>query len=113
MRYRKLIDNDYQFVGNSPFLINTPETVAQAIRTRLRMTAGEWFLDTRVGFDLAKVLGTNTNDTRDLEVKRVILGTEGVTSLVEYFSQVDSARRFTVQATVDTAYGPTTITETF
>lgn len=114
MRYRAHSpDGDYVFVGQSPFLIDTPAAVAQAIKTRLRLAAGEWFLDDREGFDLSQVLGNNTQATRDLEVKRVILGTDGVTALVSYFSQVDSQRRFTVEARVDTAYGPVTIQEAF
>lgn len=114
MRYRaQSPDGDYVFVGQSPFLTNTPAAVAQAIKTRLKLTAKEWFLDDREGFDLSQVLGNNTQATRDLEVKRVIAGTPNVTAIVAYFSQVDSERRFTVEATVDTAYGPVNITETF
>lgn len=114
MRYRAQSDTgDFVFLGNSPFFINTPETVAQAVLTRLRLNAGEWFIDDRVGFDLNLVLGNNTQNSRDLEVQRVILGTQGVTELVAYSSQVTADRRFAVTATVDTLYGPTTITETF
>lgn len=114
MRYREHSPSgDYVFMGQSPFLYNTPAAVAQAIKTRLRLTAGEWFLDDRTGFDLNKVLGNNTQDTRDLEVKRVIAGTEGVREITEYFSQVNDQRRFTVAAAVDTDYGPVNISETF
>ena len=112
MKYRELAeDGDYQFSGTTPFLTNTPAAVAQAILTRLRLHAGEWFLDDRVGFDLQKVLGERTQTTRDDEVKRVIAGTQGVTAIVGYGSQVSPDRRFSVQATVDTLYGRTTITE--
>lgn len=112
MKYREQsVTGDYQFLGTTPFLTNTPQTVAQAIRTRLKLHAGDWFLDDRVGFDLAKVLGNNTQMTRDDEVKRVIQGTQGVTELLEYASEVDPARRFSVIATVDTLYGPITIEE--
>lgn len=112
MRYRELSsDGDYQFLGASPFLVNSPQTVAQAIRTRLRLHAGEWFLDDRVGFDLEKVLGTNTQNTRDEEVKRVISSTQGVLELLAYASEVVPSRRFEVTATVDTIYGQVTITE--
>lgn len=114
MKYRtQAPDGDYVFLGTSPFLTNSPAAVAQAIRTRLNLTAGEWFLDDRVGFDLNKVLGNNTELTRDDEIKRVISGTKGVTQLLAYSSQVDERRRFTVNATVDTLYGRVSITETF
>jgi len=112
MRYREqTAEGDYQFLGTSPFLANSPQTVAQAIRTRLRLRAGDWFLDNRLVFDLAKVLGTNTQATRDDEVKRVITGTPGVRTLLSYGSEVSADRRFTVTATIDTIYGQVTITE--
>ncbi len=114
MRYREQdATGDYQFLGTSPFLVNSPQTVAQAIKTRLNLRAGDWFLDDRVGFDLALVLGNNTAPTRDDEVKRVISETEGVLALTSYGSQVTPDRRFLVTATVDTIYGPITISEAF
>lgn len=112
MRYREQsADGDYVFIGTSPFLIDSPAAVAQAIKTRLRLVAGEWFLDDRIGFDLSKVLGNNTQNTRDLEARRVIVNTPGVLSLVSYSSQVNERRRFTIQGVVDTIYGRVTISE--
>lgn len=112
MKYREQsADGDYQFLGTTPFLTDSPESVAQAIRTRLKLNAGDWFLDDRVGFALGKVLGNNTQTTRDEEVKRVITQTRGVRDLLAYGSEVTPDRRFIVTATVDTIYGTTTITE--
>lgn len=112
MRYREQSpDGDYVFIGTSPFLIDSPAAVAQAIRTRLKLVAGEWFLDNRIGFDLSKVVGNNTQNTRDLEARRVIVTTPGVLSLVSYSSQVNAQRRFFIQGVVDTVYGRITITE--
>lgn len=111
MRYRTLSPtDDYQFGTGSPFLINTPETVAQAIKTRMRLMVGEWFLDTREGLDLERILGYRTQGTRDFEIKRRILDTQGVLSLDSYSSQVEG-RNFTVTAVVNTIYGAVTITE--
>lgn len=110
MRYRALDANgDYQFGPGAQWLINSPETVAQAILTRLRLIRGTWFLDDRVGFDLDLVLGYGTQVTRDQEVQRVISETQGVLSITSYSSSVDD-RNFTVQATVETIYGTATIT---
>lgn len=114
MRYRQQApDGDYIFGSNPPFLIDSPASVAQAVKTRMSLFAGDWFLDDRVGLDLNKILGTNTQTTRDLEVKRRISSTPGVRNLISYSSQVSPDRRFTVNATVDTIYGPVTIQETF
>lgn len=113
MKYRQLTpEGDYQFRGNSRFLTNTPEAVAQAVLTRLRLYTGEWFLDARVGLNKARILGYGTALTRDLEVQRRILGTFGVTRLKSYYSTVVN-RRFRVVANIDTIYGPATVDESF
>ena len=114
MRYRAMSPTgDYLFGPGSYFLSNSPEAVAQAIRTRVALYVGEWFLDTRVGLDKALILGNNTASTRDPEIKQRILGTVGVKSLLSYASRVDERRNFTVSATVDTIYGQITIQQEF
>jgi hypothetical protein len=106
MRYRKLTpEGDYAFGGTTHFMSNTPETVAQAIKTRLHLFAGEWFLDAREGLALDSIVGRNTQGTRDDEIKQRILNTKGVKSLDSYYSTVDASRGFTVTATVETDYG--------
>jgi hypothetical protein len=110
MRYRKEgATGDYLF-GNAPFLADSPDCVAQAILTRLRLYAGEWFLDKREGLDLDLILGYGTQATRDREVQQRIVETTGVLRIVSYSSNVDT-RAFSVTCTVDTIYGPTTISE--
>lgn len=51
MRYRREDENgDYTFgKGDDTWLINSPECVAQAIRTRFLLWYGQWFLDTTEG----------------------------------------------------------------
>lgn len=111
MRYRKEdVTGDYAFGPGSAFLVDSPEAVAQAVRTRLKLYAGEWFLDKREGLDLDMVLGYGTQMTRDREVQRVISGTTGVQRIVSYSSDVVD-RNFTVSCTVETIYGVTTISE--
>lgn len=103
MKYRQLDDNnDYQL--GFPFLVNSPDCVAQAIQTRLMLWRGEWWLDTREGTPyLQDILGHNTN--YDFEIQSRILGTPGVTELLNYSSNIDSYRNLTVNATVNTIYG--------
>lgn len=113
MRYRALDANGDYVVGvKAQFLINTPQAVAQAINTRLKLTKGEWFLDNREGLDLSKILGVRTQATRDLEVQQRILGTPGVTSISDYQSS-ETNRNFTVTATVQTQYGATIFTGSY
>ncbi|WP_110993123.1 hypothetical protein [Pseudomonas sichuanensis] len=116
MRYRKLDANgDYTF-GNQQvdFYRNSPEVVAQAVQTRLQLNKGEWFLDVADGMPWStEVLGERTVATRDAAVKKRILGTNGVIQIDTYTSSFAAdTRRFTVSATITTAYGQTTISET-
>ncbi len=48
MRYRAWDANgDYTFgQGSKNFLVNSPQCVAQAVVSRLRLQLGEWFIDT-------------------------------------------------------------------
>ncbi len=111
MRYRALsATGDYQFGHSGLFLINTPAAVAQAIRTRLMLWVGEWFLDSTEGTPYEQsVLGYGTQGTRDLAIKERILGTPGVLSILKYASSVNSARRMSVEAIIETQFGTATL----
>lgn len=114
MRYRALSSTgDYVFGPASFFLANSPAAVAQAIRTRLALYSGEWFLDLREGLDKSQILGNNTQSTRDHEIQQRILSTAGVVSLTSYSSRVGADRSFTVFATVETQYGSVTLQQAF
>lgn len=111
MRYRQLSPTgDYIFGNGSNFLADSPQTVAQAVLTRLRLMVREWFLDLSEGLDLDQILGYGTQTTRDRQVQQRILGTPGVTQILSYSSKV-SRRDFTVSATIDTLYGQINISE--
>lgn len=113
MRYRKLTSTgDYSFGhGTSDWFVDQPEAVAQAVKTRLGLEVGDWFLDTSAGMAWrTKVLGKYTADTRDITIRARILGTTGVTAITAYNSDLDrTARAFTVAATISTVYGETTV----
>lgn len=112
MRYRAMsADDDYVFGYGTTFLVNSPATVAQAIKTRIRLFTEEWFLDLAEGLDRSQILGERTQGTRDQQVQQRILGTPGVRAILQYASNVASTTRaFSVTATVDTVYGAVTIT---
>ncbi|TDV39519.1 hypothetical protein C7405_101638 [Paraburkholderia caballeronis] len=116
MRYRKQdADGDYVFGGSADdFLVNTPDAVAQAVLTRLRLLQGEWFLDTTAGMPWqTQVLGKNTMATADPAIRQCILGTQGVTALGNYSSSYDpDTRALSVAVTIDTIYGQTTVQAT-
>lgn len=111
MRYRKLTaDGDYSFgQGLSNFYIDVPEAPAQAVKTRLLLETGEWFLDVTEGTPWQLVRGKNTASTRDLTIKNRTLKTPGVIELMSYASQLDQDRHFSVQEKINTIYGQTTV----
>lgn len=115
MRCRKLdFDGDYVFGhGDADFHRDSPEAVAQAVATRLRLLAGEWFLDNQEGTAYAQAaLGRHTQDSRDPMLRARILDTQGVTGISAYESTYDGeTRRLTVNATIDTAYGSASLRE--
>lgn len=115
MKYRK-IDSDGDMVfghGNADYLKDTPECVAQAAVTRLRLLRGEWFLDLTEGTPYAQgVLGKHTKDSYDFVIRQRVLETEGVTSIEEYESIFDGeTRALTVNIRINTVYGPAVVQE--
>lgn len=113
MRYRALDANGDMVFGQGPseFLVNSPEAVAQAVKTRLLLISGEWFLDTTEGTPyLTEILGTNTQTIYDQAIQERILATPGVLSIDNYSSSLDRAKRqLSVQCTITTAYGAATV----
>lgn len=115
MRYRELSPTgDYVFgQGSQEFLVNSPQCVAQAVGTRLKLLQGEWFLDVTAGTPYStQVLGTHTQATYDIAIQNEILGTEGVLSISNYTSNVDTVTRaLGISATIDTIYGQTELAQ--
>lgn len=123
MRYRKLAlmpgtnvfnytGGDYTFGnGAADFWIDVPDAPAQAALTRMYLFLGDWFLDTSDGTPWnTQVLGHYTRNTRDPAIQSRILGTQGVSAILSYSSNVvRDTRAFTVNCEIDTIYGGVTI----
>lgn len=114
MRYRREdADGDYTFgQGDNTFLINSPETVAQAVKTRFLLWRGQWFLNLTEGIPwIQSVLGKQSPDGYNLAVRQHILQTPGVSSILSFDVSANSrTRRVSFTATIDTIYGTTTFT---
>lgn len=114
MRYRREDkDGDYTFGrGDDTWLINSPDAVAQAVKTRFLLWYGQWFLDTTTGTPwVQSVLGKQKPEVYSLAIRRRILETQGVKSIQSFDTQQDGvSRRVTFTATIDTVYGTTTVT---
>jgi hypothetical protein len=83
------------------------EAVAQNVKTRLLLQAGEWFLDAGAGVPYLRdimVKPANVPLAQSI-IKRRILETEGVASIEQFDLTFDpNTRRLTVSATVKTIY---------
>ncbi|MBS0893947.1 hypothetical protein JK211_07855 [Tatumella sp. JGM130] len=114
MRYRRETDDgDYSFgLGDNTWLINSPEAVAQAIKTRFLLWRGQWFLDTTEGTPwIQSVLDKQKQDIYNMAIRQRILETTGVNSITSFSTTVNtSTRRVIFTATVETIYGTTTVT---
>ncbi|HBV39217.1 MAG TPA: hypothetical protein DEF05_05915 [Erwinia sp.] len=114
MRYRREEqDGDYAFgKGDSAFLVNSPECVAQAIKTRLQLWYGQWFLDTTEGTPwLQSLTGRQNSTAAEMVLRQRILATQGVKSILSFNTTFDSSsRRAIFTVTVETLYGTTTVT---
>lgn len=114
MRYRSLSPSgDYVFgSGRSEFLVNSPSTVGQAVKTRLALMTGEWFLNTEDGTPYAtQILGTGTTTLYDQAIQERILETQGVTSIKTYVSVLDrQTRNLAIDVLINTVYGEVQVT---
>lgn len=86
---------------------DSPEAVATAIWTRLRLWTGEWFIDVTEGTPyMEAVLGTGKRQLIEPALRQRILGTQGVDSLESFELIIDpDTRAAFVAATVNTIYG--------
>jgi len=115
MRYRKLdAAGDFVFGhGAADFHRDSPEAVAQAVLTRLKLHRGEYFLDRSEGTPYTPaILGKHTEQSLDFAIRARVLETPGVTEIVQYESSRDADKRALVVAmTIATAYGQASIRE--
>lgn len=114
MRYRREdTDGDYTFGSDDDtWLINSPECVAQSVKTRFELWRGQWFLDSTEGTPYVQsVLGRPRSDVYILAIRDRLQTTPGVSKILSFNTNNDgTTRRVTFTATIDTIYGETTVT---
>lgn len=115
MRVRKLSPTgDFTF-GSSllNFWIDSPEGVAQIVKTGLLLIQTEWYLDTSKGTPwFSGVLGKfpEAQATADSLIQDQISHTQGVTGVPFFQSLIDPVTRgYSVQTTISTQFGPATL----
>lgn len=109
MRYRKLDQDGDMLFGQqqADFLRDSPEAVAQAVLTRLKLWAGEWFLDTSEGTPYQQAaLGTGKRQTIEPAIRARILGTQGCSGITDFSCAFEEdARIAKIATTINTDYG--------
>jgi hypothetical protein len=115
MRYRRQDANgDYVFGhGKVDFYIDQPAVFAQAVKTRLRLFLGEYFVDTTVGMPWqSQVLGFNAESVYDGAVRNCITETPGFLNFVRYNSVLERRTRLlTIDALVNSVYSQVHISD--
>ena len=115
MKYRRLSNSGDMVMGHghADYLKDSPECVAQAVVTRLRLLRGEWFLDLTEGTPYTPaILGKHTRETYDFAIRQRVLETEGVTEITNYESIYnEETRKLTVIIAINTVYGTAQLQE--
>ncbi len=107
MKHRALTkDGDWLYgKGQSSFSRDIDAVVLNVI-TRCRSWKGECFFAPAEGVDYNNFLKRGTKELLDMNVKRVILQSEGVLRLVAYESSLEKDdRKLTIKAVIQTIYG--------
>lgn len=105
MLFRNLDANgDWMFGSGKANYVDLNTAIGLNIRTRLLSWVGDCFFDKQAGIDWTNRLGSkNQRALLELDLRRVILQSEGVTGIVS-FDTVLEGRTFTANYTVNTIY---------
>ena len=112
MTVRKLEDDKDIATSGTQFLSDQKE-IAQTVATRLRLFMGEYFRDITKGAPwFQDILGKGQSPgVRDAAIKRVVLQTQGVTSVFEFNTDFDlQTREYSVSMGIVTPFGKEIIT---
>lgn len=115
MLFRALDSNgDWTFGKGLNCYFTDADAMYANIQTRLQTWKTECFFDTDLGVDWNNYLGVGTKALLDVDIRRVILSSDGVIRIDNYTSVLDStSRNLTVEATLLTIFGTISLSEVF
>lgn len=105
MIFRELDNNhDWTWGKGLQNMTRENQAIGLNIKTRILSWVGDCFFDLQAGIDWWNRLGSkNQRSLLELDLRRIILQSEGVTGLVEFQTNV-VGRRFSASYTVNTIY---------
>lgn len=105
MTFRNLTEShDWTFGAGLQNLARRQDAIGLDIRTRILSWVGDCFFDQPAGIDWINRLGSkNQRALLELDLRRIILQTEGVTAIVS-FDTILNNRKFTANYSVNTIY---------
>jgi hypothetical protein len=113
MKVRALdTSGDWQFGRGQQSYRTEKNALAQNISTRLKSWKNDCFFAMDDGVNYYNFLDIGKKHFLDVDIKRVLLQTEGVLRISSYTSTLDhNSRDVKISATVETIYGTVTVSE--
>ena len=96
------LTDDWVFGKGKSDYLQDDAAIAYDIATQLRTFKGECFFDSEVGVPWFSILGQKDQSIVLLEIKKVILGVDGVTDVTDVTFTLGDDRSFVVQWWVNT-----------
>lgn len=95
MNLALLNDDVYLDNGNNLAVVRYPESVAQAIASKLKVFLGEWFLDEEIGIPFFTEVLIKTNDKSKIDAifKSEILKVNHVVRIEQFESEINRETR--------------------
>lgn len=112
MIFRSLDElGDWNFGKGVQDFTSLNDAIGLSIKTRIQSWVGDCFFDMNAGIDWLNRLGSkNQRDLLELDLKRIIMQSEGVVKLLTFNTDLNG-RSFSASYSVQTIYS--TITDTY
>jgi hypothetical protein len=99
-------DGDWTFGNGINSFLTDASAMVENLKTRIRTWKRECFFATELGVDWDNYLGIGTQAFLEVDIRRVILGSDGVIRIDDFTGTLDRhARNITIQANVLTVFG--------
>ena len=100
-------DDDWVFGNGLSDFVYKDAAISLNVKTRLYSWLNDCFFDLNAGIDWLNRLGSkDQRKLLELDIRRIILTSEGVTGIVNFDTVLNSQRQFTGRYNIKTIYSP-------